>query len=234
MQHEKSYRAVSKLNLGLNRLPLLLGPSREKFLEDVEAVLADVQPSLLVVDRGRPILVKGTFSLQSSEGSIDTYQIQIAVNEDFPDIEPVVFEIGNRIPRITDRHTNPDGSCCITVWESWLATARDLTFRGYLKGPVQEFFLNQFFYEKTGKWRLGERPHFVQGAVEAFAEVLGTPATKDVVIRYLQSVAEKPKGHLLCPCGSGKILRHCHKAQLHKLYAELTPKLAKRMLKRLA
>lgn len=129
---------------------------REKFLKELEEALAELQPALRVIKRDHPITIEGMFSLQSPDGPIDTYQIRIELNDDFPNVEPVVFETGNRIPKLIERHVNPGGNCCIRVWESWLATAKDQTFRAYLTGPIQEFFLNQFFYEQTGKWRLGD------------------------------------------------------------------------------
>lgn len=212
----------------------LFRDAREKaFLTVVENALAELQPGLLVIKRDNPFVIEGMFSLNSPEGIFDEYRIRIVLDKKFPEVEPIVFEAGKRIPLTYDRHINPGGNCCVTVWENWLAMPIDHSFREYLDGPLRDFFLNQFFFEKTGEWRFGERPHFAAGMVEAFAETLGVQADQTIVTNYLKSLAAKPKGHLACPCGSGKILRHCHQNQLHELHKRLPAKLAKRMLDRL-
>ena len=45
-------------------------------------------------------------------------------------------------------HINPAGDCCIMVWEEWLVLAPDTSFRGFLRGPVHDYFLNQWWFEK--------------------------------------------------------------------------------------
>jgi hypothetical protein len=203
------------------------------FLAELKGCVEELQPGLRIIDNSSPIVVRGSFVLGSQQGSFDQFEILLHLSGRFPAIEPKVFETDNRIPRIQDRHINPGGDCCITVWESWLATAPDISIRGYFKGPLQEFFLNQWFFEKQGKWRFGERAHGTEGIVEAYSEALGIPANAETILRYLKSLAAKPRGHLKCPCGSGVILRNCHQQQLHELYARLKPGLAKRMLDRL-
>lgn len=200
---------------------------------DIKSALAELQPALDIVSFGAPMVIEGTFYINSSDGPVDSYQVRIELKKGFPNFEPLVFETAGRIPKISGRHINLGGDCCITVWEAWLATAAELTFRAFLCGPMHEYFLNQYFFEKTGEWRLGERSHGTKGLVEAFSEVLGVDADRAIVVRYLRSLAIKPKGHLPCPCGSGKILRSCHRNELHKLYADVGPDLASRMLKRL-
>lgn len=40
---------------------------------------------------------------------------------------------------------NPDGDCCVTVWEHWLMSANELSIAGYLNGPVNEYFRGQYW-----------------------------------------------------------------------------------------
>jgi hypothetical protein len=204
------------------------------FLADVENALARCQPELRVVKRDSPFSIEGAFLLTSPDGPFDKYDVKIELDVGFPNNEPSVFEVGGRIPKSPERHINPGGDCCITVWETWLALASGHSFFEYLDGPLREFFLNQYFFEKTGEWRFGERPHFTKGMVEAYSETLGVEADKAVVRNYLHALANKPKGHLMCPCGGEKILRHCHQKQLHELYARFPEGLAARMLNRLS
>ena len=206
---------------------------RRKILGSIEEALGKFQPLMRLIREDGPIVIEGRFQLDSSKGFIDAYEVRVELTERFPNQEPTVFEIGGRIPVSNDRHVNPGGNCCITVWESWLAEDVDHSFGGFINGPMREYFLNQFFFENTGKWRFGERAHGTPGLVEAYAEALDVQPNQEMVLRYLQSLAGKPKGHLPCPCGSGKILRKCHQTELHALFVRPGQKLAARMLSRL-
>jgi hypothetical protein len=103
-----------------------------------------------------------------------------------------------------------------------------------LAGPVNEYFLGQFWFEKAGKWPFGERPHGMPGLEEAYADALGIKNAREVLIPHLQALAhEKPKGHWRCPCGSGVRLRRCHSKELAAMHLRVPPDIAIRMLHRL-
>jgi hypothetical protein len=91
-------------------------------------------------------------------GPITEFDIKMEFPDRYPRRELKMFEVGGRIPRNPDRHINGGGDCCVTVWEHWLATASDHSVAGFIKGPLNEYFLGQFWVEKTGKWPFGERP----------------------------------------------------------------------------
>ncbi len=210
-------------------------------LEEVKVAIAFDQPRLHAAANGVDIHVLGTYlifengAVASPAGPIAEFDIEMVLPARYPRREPRVFEVGGRIPREPDRHINPDGDCCITVWEHWLLTAADHSFAAYLKGPANEFFLGQYWYEKTGTWPFGERPHGQKGLIEAYAEVLGISARKKDLIYYLRLLSQDwPKGHWLCPCGSGRRLRYCHRADLMLLHDNVSPRMAGLMLGRLA
>jgi hypothetical protein len=114
------------------------------------------------------------------------YEVSIILRRRYPRREPKVFEVGGRIRRISDGHVNRDGDCCVTVWEHWLVAAGDHSFAAFLNGPVDEYFLGQHRFEKTGKWPFGERSHGKTGSEEAFAETLGVSLDKDDLHYYLR------------------------------------------------
>ncbi|HMM46132.1 MAG TPA: hypothetical protein PKE41_10965 [Candidatus Macondimonas sp.] len=210
-------------------------------LEEVQAAIAFNQPKLHATANGADIRVQGTYLVfengvvANPAGPISEFDIEIVLSARYPRCEPRIFEVGGLIPREPDRHINPDGDCCVTVWEHWLLTARDRSFAAYLNGPVNEFFLGQYWYEKTGTWPFGERPHGQEGLIEAYTDVLGIRPQKMELIYYLRLLSQDwPKGHWLCPCGSRKRLRYCHRADLMLLHGKVPPRMAKLMLKRVA
>lgn len=208
----------------------------------MKAALAFRQPKLVAEVRGQDIHVHGTYLLINEkegaggrDGPIAEYRIKLVVPPGYPRAEPKLFETGDRIPKDIDRHVNPgDGSCCFTVWENWLACAKDKSFSAFMDGPVHEYFLAQYVFEDTKEWRFGERAHYEEGMEEAYADALkGDVPIQDVRYGLYLLSQERLKGHWLCPCGSGMKLRDCHRMELLELQARVEPWLAKQMRERL-
>lgn len=218
----------------------LVGKRKELALEEVKAAIAFDQPKLHARKDDSTIHVEGSYLVfernvvAAPGGPITAFDIRMELPVHYPCFEPKVFETGGRIPREPDRHINPDGDCCITVWEHWLATAADQSIAGYINGPLHEYFLGQFWFEKTGRWPFGERAHGTAGLEQAFAEVLRVANNRRQLLYHLRLLSQDwPKGHWRCPCGSGKRLRYCHRNELEVMHQRVRPDIARRMLRRL-
>lgn len=204
----------------------------------VEAEIGFEQPELSVEERDNGILLSGSFIVTDGSGKIEKlgpltrFEVAILLPLGFPESEPIVFETGGRIPKTMDRHVYPESKCCcITIWETWYLTATDRTLRGYLLGPVNNYFFGQYYFEQTKEWPLGEWDHGLEGILDAYAEILGIPSDEAVIRRYLIVLKQDwPKGHNPCPCGSGKRLRKCHRANLTALHENIPRKIAAEML----
>jgi hypothetical protein len=153
-------------------------PTKLLTLEEVKAAIAFHQPKLRASTDGQKIHIEGVYLVFEEDvvavpdGPLAEFDIRMELPDLYPCREPKVFEVGGRIPREPKRHINPDGDCCVTVWEHWLATANDHSFGSFLRGPLNEYFLGQFWFEQTGKWPFGERPHGMPGLEEAYADAL--------------------------------------------------------------
>ncbi|HEV7343311.1 MAG TPA: hypothetical protein VGN68_16930 [Sphingopyxis sp.] len=209
-------------------------------LSEVEAAIAFDQPDLRATQQRDMIVVEGTFVVTGGdaaydpEGPLARYGVRIELSSAYPRIEPRVFETDGRIARDPDHHINGEGDCCVTVWENWLVTAGSTSFSAYLRGPLREYFLGQFWFENTGSWPFGERAHGMSGLEEAYAEALGIPnVRKDLLylLRFLRQ--QRSKGHWPCPCGSGRRVRNCHQNDLSAQRQRIKPHIAKSMLARM-
>jgi hypothetical protein len=209
-------------------------------LNEVTAAIAFDQPKLRASQDGQTIRVVGSYLVFEKDvvaapgGPITAFDIEMEFSGRYPRQEPKVFEVAGRIPRKQERHINPDGDCCITVWENWLVVAQDQSIASYINGPLNEYFLGQFWFEQKGEWPFGERSHGAKGLEEAYADALGIANKKDIIKYHLRLLSKEwPKGHWLCPCGSGRILRQCHRDDLWAMHEKVTSGMAKRMLRRL-
>ncbi len=182
------------------------------------------------------VILDGKFVVTGPKGPFDAYMVNIKVSSAFPWQEPIVVETGDRIPKTIDRHIFPNtGRCCLGIWEEWLLTAPDHTFLTYLSGWLHDYFVSQTSFEAKGEWPYGERSHGDEGVNESYAELLEVPNDATVISDYLRLLARSiAKGHTPCPCGSGKILRKCHRDSVAQLRARIVPAMATRMLDRVS
>ena len=208
---------------------------RDELLNQITTAIEVHQPELKISVISDNIELEGRFVLSDSQGEYDAYDVKVQVLGDFPQGEPLVYETGGRIPKIAARHVFPEcGTCCLGVWEEWLSTASEHSFSEFLVGPLQNYFISQSYFELNCEWPFGERSHGIDGIVESYADVLGIKKEFKVVVAHLKTLSlPVAKGHLFCPCGSGKRLRHCHRKEINTLREKVIPILANRMLRRL-
>ena len=201
--------------------------------EEIRRDLVDRYPNLHLYINGRSAEVRGTFPVLSEAGAaLDRYRIAIDLPPDYPNELPVVFEVGGRIPRISDRHMNDvDGTCCVFLPDArWEIFPIGAPFRQFLDGPVRDFFLGQSLVERGEPWPHGDWDHGAKGIVQYYQELLQTEDS-EVVVRYIAVLAlNVAKGHLDCPCGSGARLRNCCHEATNDLRAKIPPATARKSL----
>lgn len=156
--------------------------------------------------------MRGTFPVVSDAGkTLDRYQVEISFPDDCDVFGlPAVHEVAGRIPQISARHINYDGTACVCVPAEWVLTAPDKTFLSFLRIPVRNFFLSQSIFEKTGNWPFGERSHGNAGKIEFYKDFFAAEDENEVRLCFLCLLHPKMKGHWPCPCGSLQKFRNCH------------------------
>lgn len=213
----------------------------DKLIEQAKEYVARYQPELRVTVWKSLVCIDGKYILTGPLGEYDSFEVKIAVPANFPEDEPVVFETGGRIERVLDRHIfEKHGNCCVGVYEEWLLLSDNCSLEEYFLGPVDDYFFSQHWYEtklaQTGKgeWPLGERSHGLKGELEAFGEILGLEPDAKLIADHLKVLCKNPiKGHLSCPCGSGKRIRNCHRERIDQIRRAVNPAMARRMLDRI-
>lgn len=208
----------------------------DALFHDFQSAVEAHQPELSISAVDDLVVLEGKVIVSGPEGPFDSYDVRIGIPADFPWEEPVTFEVGNRIPRIADRHVFEEyGNCCLGVWEEWLLRSSDHSASSFLCGPLHDYFLSQSWFEARGEWPLGDRSHGRLGVLEAYCDLMGIERNMDAAREYLRQLArDQTKGHVTCPCGSGLRLRNCHRDKLEALRTRIAPPMARRMLERLS
>jgi hypothetical protein len=198
-------------------------------LEKLIAEIHEEFPTLHFYPEGDRVVLRGTFPVVYEGEVLDRYAVEIELLADYPASIPVAREVGGRIPRTADYHISDKGDACLFIPdERWRVYPKGTSLTTFLNGPVRNFFIGQSLFRLTGEWPFGQRGHGAQGTREYYEELLGT-ADMAVVIGYLECLSRPAlKGHWPCPCGSGKRLRECHRAEIEGLRSQIAPALATR------
>ena len=202
--------------------------NRRLFREEKEALAAACSlMRLAVVESGFLIntvcwlirkcaLAHGTYILQAPDVEHKIgYRIALLVADDHPQVAPLMFSNDPKLPiGDSDRHIMRDGRACLGVQaeigQGWPPGSNFVTFLQKLVAPFLAWQAYYDFYSCAPPW--GERSHTEKGIMEFYAELLGDFADP-ALLSFMGLLARKnkPKGHELCPCGSGKKLHDCHK-----------------------
>ena len=207
--------------------------SNRKLFREERAALASAAPLLGMIIVGprfrlnsKPdliqefVVIRGTYgvSIPDSGRQIE-YGIFILMPNNYPKQVSNLFCNDPKLPiNDIDRHIMSDGSACLGVYT-------DIMTRWFLKPDIVNFLENfvapflvwQAYYDahqKPPPW--GDRSHFSEGIIEYYAELLGINRCQ-AIVEFMKLLARKnrPKGHEICPCGSGERLRNCHRELLY-------------------
>lgn len=202
---------------------------------EIEDYLQLHQPELTPTADGEGVHVAGELIVYAQGTEVDRFTIRMLIPSGFPVEEPIVWELDERIPRTQDRHMNGRaGECCLTVWEAWRAVTQEQNFQTFMEGPVSDFFLGQAMVERGDDWPFSELPHGRPGIIQAYAHALSLAESEALVVAYLDVLSHRHiKGHFACPCGSGKVIRKCHRSEVEDIASRIDPQLAKKMRSRL-
>jgi hypothetical protein len=83
--------------------------------------------------------------------------------------------------------------------------------------PVRNYLIGNSLVERGEPWPHGDRSHGVAGVLEFYGDLLGTSDPMTIANFLLSIVKGKVRGHWHCFCGSGKIIRNCHKDAVEQL-----------------
>ena len=142
------------------------------------------------------------------------YSVTVITSSAYPVEMPTLCCNDPKLPAgILDRHIMSDGMVCLGIGGELKRKWRpENGLVGFFRDYVTPFLAWQVYYDEFGHAPpSGQRSHGAKGIMEFYAEDLGLTELSCVPdFMKLLAKQERPGGHLLCPCGSGKKLRDCH------------------------
>jgi hypothetical protein len=183
-----------------------------------------VQPSSIGVLR-----LEGEFEFKADhEGAPvieDAYRLRIDISHRFPKQLPVVWELGERIPRHIDHHVYEDGSLCLgSPLHLYLIAHEDPDLTAFAQRAIVPYLYAASYRDRTGgPYPFGELAHGRAGLLDDYARILQlqTPdqaAEALILLGMKRRLANKRP----CPCGCGCRLGVCRfNEKIRRLRGEL-------------
>lgn len=154
------------------------------------------------------------------QGRVD---IEVRFPTNYPKMEPTAFDAKRQFDRAAkDGHINADGSCCLWLpSESAWDPADPVALRSYLD-QVAVFFHRRLVFEagQERRWPGKERDHGGAGFLEYVREKLGPKLRLADFMPVLQP-SDDLDPYVLCPCGSGKKYKWCHRDAMEAALAKV-------------
>ena len=185
--------------------------------------LVQTFPNLrLCEDRPGQWVIRGELSFSASfqDGIItDTFSVMIVLPDNYPNSPPVAQETGGRIS--PDFHQYPDRTLCLGIpIEVKQRFRKEPTLMAFVERLLIPYLYSYSYFEKYGKLPFGEFAHGGKGIREYYQYLFKTNDIY-IVLELLKIMVDGSyRGHHLCPCNSGEILRKCHGPLILKLIKE--------------
>jgi len=172
------------------------------------------------------LVLEGRFGFRAVYQGVELtgeFSLRIEIPRLFPAELPLVFEIGGRIPRTW--HRNLDSSLCLgapIALHQVLHASPDL--ETFLEGCLVPYLYQFRVKERGGQLPLGDLPHGELGILSYYRDALLMPDIRAALasIRLL-GMPRDIAALELCPCGSGRVLAHCHSFFLDRLREVCSP-----------
>lgn len=149
----------------------------------------------------------------------NTFDIAIIVPESYPYCVPQLIEKSKLIPRDIDWHISDDGICCLDVDNALIAKSRlGINIKDFIAEKVYPFFANQLYKMEEEHYAGGEYKHLTPGVIQYYLEELKIPTESNIVV-FLKMILSKADltRNKLCPCCSGRKIKHCHEKAIETI-----------------
>ena len=147
------------------------------------------------------------------------YQIRIIIPLN-SDSLPYVIDIGNQIEKGYP-HLYADGQLCLETD----AAIRTYFIAGFnleiwMRDFVEPYYFSYEYYQRYGVFPFGERAHGIEGVLQTYGEYFNE-LDYVKIFRLMEFIQfGQYRGHLPCPCGSGKKMRSCHGKFIKKFFED--------------
>lgn len=145
------------------------------------------------------------------------FNLEIVVPRNFPSAFPTVKELSKCIDKNYSHRYKNGQFCLASNLELKMFFSQDTDICSFIEKYVIPYLYTYRFYEEYGVYPYGERSHGIMGDLEYLKDLFEVDNWRQVMDIVLFVAKSTYRGHLLCPCGSGKRIRNCHGVLIKKV-----------------
>lgn len=183
--------------------------SKESALQQVNSLLQIYDKLHIEKESNQEIILTGEILVNRTASSYTlykTYHIEVHIPFEFDKL-PYVFDIGNAIDS-NNNHQYKDGPLCLeTDFAIRIRFVDGLNLVSWMQEFVEPYFFSYEYYQRFGCFPFGERSHGIEGVLQSFGDVFQETDNIKVCKILMFIYSDRYRGHLPCPCGSGKNIR---------------------------
>lgn len=188
------------------------------FLEEKLSILLDY-PELIFSIENDTVILSGLIEFTATYNDYpisDTYKIKIIFPDDYPQMFPICMEMDGRIPK--DYHQYSNGTLCVgTKTEVMLRFSTNPNIVHYINNLLIPYLYRYSYFEKNNATPYPDYSHGAVGQIEFYFDYFAVRDMKTLGQLLFVIIESNYRGHVPCPCGSGKKTRDCHGEALQKL-----------------
>ena len=186
--------------------------SKESALQQVNSLLQIYDKLHIEKESNEEIILLGEILVNRTSLSYHVYKaykIEIHIPLESDEL-PYMLDVGNAIdPNYSHRYIS--GKLCLetdSMIRIRFIDGFDLV--SWMLEFVEPYFFSYEYYQRYGCFPFGERTHGIDGVLQSYGDIFQEDDLAKVVdiLNFINS--GRYRGHLPCPCGSGKKMRACH------------------------
>lgn len=183
--------------------------SKESALQQVKSLLQIYDKLHIEKESNQEIILTGEILVNRTASSYTlykTYHIEVHIPFE-SDKLPYVFDIGNAIDS-NYNHQYKDGPLCLEIdFAIRIRFVDGLNLVSWMQEFVEPYFFSYEYYQRFGCFPFGERSHGIEGILQSLGDVFQETDNIKVCKILMFIYSDRYRGHLPCPCGSGKNIR---------------------------
>lgn len=183
--------------------------SKESALQQVNSLLQIYDKLHIEKESNQEIILTGEILVNRTASSYTlykTYHIEVHIPFE-SDKLPYVFDIGNAIDSNYNHQYKDEPLCLETDFAIRIRFVDGLNLVSWMQEFVEPYFFSYEYYQRFGCFPFGERSHGIEGILQSFGDVFQETDNIKVCKILMFIYSDRYRGHLPCPCGSGKNIR---------------------------
>jgi len=148
-----------------------------------------------------------------------TYALDIVIPINSDEL-PYVIDIDRQIKPSYHHYYSNNKLCLDTDSNIRIRFIDGLNLVTWMSEYVEMYYFSYEYYQRFGIFPFGERSHGLEGVIQTYQDLLMAKDLKETFL-LLKFIKNKVyRGHHLCPCGNGKLLRNCHGQVMLRFYKD--------------